>query len=282
MNILDDRYITVAGIKTRYQQIGTNGPALVLVHGIASSIEDWKDNIVELSRGRRVIAFDLVGCGRSDKPLNQNYSISELAKFTLELMTVLGLDKVDLCGFSMGGRIALECAHMAPTRVRSLVISAPAGVGLKTIIDFRLATLKGIGELLTTPSQFGMRRLMQKAYANPAKITDSMISERLELSKLPGAQAAFLMMLRGMTRLRGFRPSTVNELHSWLPSISQPTLIVWGKQDRFLPVSQSYNLSNLMPSSTLKLYEDSGHLPHAEEVEKFNKDVLKFLEDLGE
>ena len=118
MNILDDRYITVAGIKTRYQQIGTNGPALVLVHGIASSIEDWKDNIVELSRGRRVIAFDLVGCGRSDKPLNQNYSISELAKFTLELMTVLGLDKVDLCGFSMGGRIALECAHMGPTRVR--------------------------------------------------------------------------------------------------------------------------------------------------------------------
>jgi pimeloyl-ACP methyl ester carboxylesterase len=276
--MFEDRYAVVDGIRTRYWQAGNDGPALVLIHGVASSIEDWADNLSALAQGFRVFALDLAGCGRSDKPAGRDYSLNGLAKFTLAFLDCLQIETAHLCGFSMGGRIALECAHIAPTRVLSLILSAPAAIGPDTIINFRIATLKGIGEVLTRPSRFGMRQLMRTAYADPTKVTDAMIDERVELGKLPGAQAAFLIMLRGLIRLKGFHPEIIADVQSWLPTIRQPTLVIWGKDDKFLPHRHAEILKRLMPDCRVKIYSNSGHLNQAEQKAAFNRDIMEFLQ----
>ncbi len=275
--MFEDHYIDVDGIRTRYWQAGGEGPALVLVHGIASSVEDWKNNIGALAEGRRVLALDLPGCGRSAKPAGYDYSLNGLAKFILKFMDALNLPSAHLCGFSMGGRLALECAHIAPERVLSLVLSAPAAIGPDTIINFRLASLYGLGELLTKPSRFGMRMLMRTAYADPSKVTDAMIDERVALGKLPGAQSAFLTMLRGMIRLKGFHPQIISEVQGWLPEINQPTLVIWGRKDRFLPARHADILGRLLPRCSVRLYDESGHLSQAEQSAMFNQDIDAFL-----
>lgn len=276
--MFEDRYAVVDGIRTRYWQAGNDGPAVILIHGIASSVEDWKDNLSVLAQGFRVFALDLAGCGRSDKPAGRDYSLNGLAKFMLAFLDCLQIETAHLCGFSMGGRIALECAHIAPDRVRSLVLSAPAAIGPDTIINFRIATLKGIGEFLTSPSRFGMRQLMRTAYADPAKVTEAMVDERVELGRLPGTQAAFLVMLRGMIRLSGFHPEIIADVQSWLPVIGHPTLVIWGKQDKFLPHRHAEILERLMPDCRVKVYSNSGHLNQAEQKETFNLDVIEFLQ----
>ncbi len=272
-----DRYTEISGIRTRYWQAGETGPAVVLIHGIASSVEDWEANIAALAQRHRVFALDLVGCGHSDKPADYDYSLESLSAFVLEFMSAMNIEAAHLAGFSMGGHLALKCAHTAPERVLSLVLSAPAGMELDTIINFRLATVRGLGEVLTRPSRFGMRTLLNAAYHDRSKVTDAMIGDRLCLARLPGAQAAFLKMLRGFVRLRGFEPNRVADLQSWLPAISCPTLVIWGKQDKFVSVRHAEILRQRMPDCRVAVCDGSGHLSQAEQSEWFNEEVRGFL-----
>jgi len=110
--------IDIAGIRTRVTRAGDHGPPLVLIHGIASSIEDWETNIPALARTHRVFALDLVGCGLSDKPPGHDYSLRSLAEFVLAFMSQAGIEAAHLAGFSMGGRLALDCASLASASCR--------------------------------------------------------------------------------------------------------------------------------------------------------------------
>ena len=273
----DDQFADVSGVRTRFWQAGSSGPPVVLIHGIASSVEDWEANIDVLAQGHRVFVLDLVGCGLSDKPGGHDYALRSLAQFVLDFMTAQGIDAAHVMGFSMGGRLALECAHLAPERVLSLVLLAPAAIGPDTIINFRLASVKGLGELLTRPSRFGMRMLMHAAFSDPSKVTPAMVEDRLRLAKLPGAHAAFLTTLRGMVRFAGFHPEIISEVQSWLPSIRAPTLVIWGLQDRFLSSRHAEILRQRLPNCTIKFYENCGHLPLIEQAERFNTDAAAFL-----
>jgi pimeloyl-ACP methyl ester carboxylesterase len=273
----EDKYVDVAGIRTRYWQAGHGGSDVVLIHGVASSVEDWEGNIAALAQDHRVFAVDLVGCGRSDKPASYDYSLPGLARFVLAFMSTQGIATAHLVGFSLGGQLALQCAHLAPERVRSLLLAAPAAIGLDTIINFRLASLRGVGELLTRPNPFGMKMLLRTAFADPSKVTSDMVEDRLVLARLPGAQTAFLTTLRGMLRFSGFHPELVAGIQSWLPSVACPALVIWGSQDRFLPPRHAEILRERLPNCTIKFYDNCGHLPQIEQREAFNRDAANFL-----
>src|SRR5690349_17496526 len=204
----------MSAIRTRYWQAGNNGPHVVLIHGLGSSVEDWEGNIEALARHHRVVAIDLVGCGLSAKPLPYDYSLPSLARFILAFMSAQRVASADLIGFSMGARLALQCAHQAPERVRSLIVAAAAAVGRETLFEFRLISIKGVGELLTIPSTFGVRMLLRSAFADPSKVSRGMVAERLQLARAPGAQRAFLTILRGMVRFSGFHPDVIADVQS--------------------------------------------------------------------
>ena len=273
----DERFVDISGITTRYRRSGQAGRPIVLVHGIGSSVEDWDRNIASLSQSHIVYALDLVGCGRSGKPADFDYSLENLAAFVLEFMSVLGIEAAHLVGFSLGGHVALKCALAAPERVLSLVLSDPAGIGREAIFNFRLATVRGLGEVLTRPTSFGMRSLLHAAYHDRSKVTDATVEERLSLARLPGAQAAFLKMLRGFTGLRGFEPKRVAELQANLPRVSCPALVIWGKQDRFVPAAHARILEQRLPDCRVEIYDRCGHLPQAEQSERFNREVGDFV-----
>ena len=274
---MQDHYIDINGVQTRYWRAGDGGTPVVMLHGIASSVEDWAPTIPALADGRATYALDLLGCGRTDKPAEQSFSPQEMVDHVLGFLDAMGIEQADLIGWSMGGRMALDLAGQAPDRVRRIILVAPAGVGPDTIINMRLAAVPGLGEVLTKPSMFGLRMLVKAATFDKASVTDEVVAERLQFAKLPGAQAAFLKQLRAFVGFRGFLPGPMRRLQAVLSAIDAPTLAIWGRQDAFVPHTHAEILLQQMPDCRAEVIEECGHLPQSEQPERFNTLVSGFL-----
>ncbi|MBW8313472.1 MAG: alpha/beta fold hydrolase [Hydrogenophaga sp.] len=277
----DDQFTTVERHTVRYWQVGREGPAVVCLHGIGCSVLEWEHSIHTLATRHRVYALDLLGCGLTAKPADASYDVAALARFTLGFMDAMALDQASLVGNSLGARVAMECAAVAPDRVRSLVLSAPAALDNPTLFDFRLASLPVLGELLTRPTSFGTARLWRTAVADPACITPEMVREKVALARQPGAQTAFLKTLRRLMHLGGFRPGVIDDSHAKARRIQAPTCVVWGKQDRFLPVSHLDTLMQLVPHAKPVVLAPCGHAPMVERPPDFSDIALDFLGDAG-
>lgn len=274
----EDRFIQVGSVRTRYWQAGTEGSAVLLLHGIGCSVLEWRDNIEALAARHRVFAVDLMGFGLSGKPGDETYELARLARFALDFLAAQGIGRAHLAGNSLGGRLALECAILAPDRVASLLLAAPAGVdGPDTLREFRLASLPLIGELLMRPNPTGTRMLWRKAFADPAPfVTDEFVRTKVTLAKAPGAVGAFLATLRSFVGFRGFLPQGVAALHAALPRVAAPTVVVWGRADQLLPPAQAEALRRLLPQVEIQIWDRCGHLPQIECAQRFNELALEF------
>jgi pimeloyl-ACP methyl ester carboxylesterase len=277
---IQDRFVDVSGVRTRYWKLGDSGPAVVLLAGIGCSVREWRANIAALAQSHRIYAVDMLGAGLTDKPDGDRYSLPQLARFTLDFMSTQGEEHACLIGNSLGGRIALECARLSPERVRAMVLVAPAGVGRETLINMRLPTVPVLGELMTRPSRAGMRMLWRSAFSDSAFVTEELVEEKYALASLPGAQAAFLRTLRGFVGLGGFRRGPLDEIQAALSGMTQPTLVVWGRDDRLLPVAQTRILKAKLPSCRVVVFDDCGHLPQIEKADAFNVSALEFLQSV--
>lgn len=280
MNALEDQYIRVGSINTRYWQAGATGSTVILLHGIACSVIEWQKNIEALAANHRVYALDLIGCGLTDKPSNESYSLRRLAQFVLEFMITLKIDRAHLAGNSLGGRLAIECALIAPERLSSIVLIAPAGVGRKTMINFRLASVPVLGELLTIANRTGLKMLWSLAFFDRTLVTPEFVETKYRLAKLPGAQAAFLKTLRGFVGFRGFPQDQVAQLQAALPGITTPTQVIWGRQDKALPFDQASILSRLLPNVQVQVFNNCGHMPQFEMPDRVNSLLLGFWADI--
>ena len=276
MPTFEDQFVNVGPVRTRFWQAGSSGSAVVLLHGIGCSVLEWRQNVAELARHHRVFALDLLGYGLTDKPENETYSLGNLAQFILDFMTTQGLDSAHLAGNSLGGRLALECALIAPARVKSMVLADPAGVGRECHLNFRLAAAPVIGNILTRPSRFGLKMLWDLAFVDTSLVTKEVVEDKFRFASLPGAQAAFLKTLRGFLKFGGFPESQVAALHAALPGITAPALVVWGRQDQLLPVKQADVLKRLLLRVEVQIFENCGHVPQVECAPQFNQCVLAF------
>jgi len=274
----NDQFIDVGPYRTRFWEAGTSGAAVLLLHGIGCSVVEWEHNIAELAAHHRVLALDLLGFGLSDKPAHESYSLRRLAQFALDFLSAKQVHRAHIAGNSLGGRLALECAAIAPERVASMLLVDPAGIDRKeTLLEFRLATVPILGELLTRPNRLGTRMLWRKAFADPTPfVTDDLVNTKVALARLPGAQAAFLKTLRSFVDIAGFRPSSTAELQALLPLVKAPTLVVWGRQDRFVPARHAEVLRRLLPNVEIQLWDRCGHAPQVECSSRFNEAALSF------
>ena len=272
-----DHFIQVQGHTVRYWAQGEAGPTVLLLHGISCSVVEWEHNIAALATQHRVIALDLLGCGLSDKPLDADYDMQSQAKFVFAFMDAMGLSHASMVGNSMGGRIALECAAMHPERVRSLVLSAPAGIGRDTLFNFRLASIPYLGEVLTKPSMFGLGMIWKLAFHDKSYVTHDLVAEKVALAKLPNAQAVFLKTLRGVLSFGGFLEGPRKAFHARIQKVRCPSLVIWGKQDQFLPVTHVAVLKPLLANAQYELIDDCGHVPMTEITKRFNQMALNFL-----
>jgi len=148
IKLIEDRYIQVGSIKTRYWSAGERGDPVVLLHGGGSSIEVWINNLQALAQHHRVFAFDMVGTGLSDKPIVP-YSLDYQLQFLNEFLDTFDIPQISLIGNSMGGSIALKFAIHSPERVRKLGLVSSFGLGRE--IDFSdrlLASFPVIAKLM--------------------------------------------------------------------------------------------------------------------------------------
>lgn len=273
-----DQYIRAGNIRTRYRVAGQGEVPLVMLHGLSGQLEDWGGAARALSRDRRVVVFDLLGCGKTEKPVGCAYSPDEMMGHVIDLMDALGIEKADVNGWSMGGRIAIDLAHAVPGRIRRLVLTAPAGVGEDSIVNFNQPLLEVVGDVLTRPMLASWRILRNSIRRDRGMETVKLAGRRAVLAVDGGARRAFVRQLRSFMGPKGFKASPRAALLEKLPQINVPTRAIWGRGDMFVPARHAEVLTRLMPECGLVLLEQSGHMPQLERPVAYVRAISEFLE----
>jgi len=277
MQAPEDHYIKIGEINTRYWTAGDTGPNVVLIHGVGRFLEEWLPSFDALAAHYRVYALDLPGHGHTDKPLSASYRLADLAGFINDFMGALDISPAHVVGHSLGGGIALQLTLQFPEAVDKLVLVCSAGLGKEVTLVLRIASVPLLGEILTRPSLNGTRRLLKEFVKDPAFLTDDFIDLSYRMAALPGAQLAVLKTLRSAGNLFGQYDDTYRPIVDNLGSIESPVLIIWGRQDRVLPVAHGQAAVTRLPNASLEILEDCGHLPMLEKTQRFNESILDFL-----
>jgi pimeloyl-ACP methyl ester carboxylesterase len=248
--------------------------ALVLVHGLGDEADTWRHVIPPLARTHRVVALDLPGFGRSDKP-DRAYSLPLLQGSLIELMDALGIDRATLVGNSLGALISHLAALEAPSRVDSLVLVDGGLMPVRQIINaaMTLLLLPRVGEWFYTR----LRKDPQAAYdslqpnyadlnALPAEDRDFLFQRVNERVWSDGQRRAFFSVLRSA---RSWLGQNQRELLLRLERLDLPTLVVWGEEDRVIPLRSGRSLLDRQPAARLITIPGAGHLPHQERPTAF-------------
>jgi pimeloyl-ACP methyl ester carboxylesterase len=270
-----DLYVSVNGINTRYWQMGESGSNLILLHGGNGSIEFWLYNIAALAKHHRVYAFDMVGSGKSDFP-DGTYSLGYQAEFLASFMTVLGIDTATLIGNSMGGGVSLEFTRSYPDRVDRLVLVDSMGFGKEISLGIRLITLPAIVSQLRA-GRWMIPAMLKSNFYDGRQLPPEWIEFRYPIFAIPGRNSVILRMGQSNFTLAGVRPDVYRPILDSLAQISQKTLIIWGDNDRIIPVKHAYIAAAGLPNHQLEIFPNCGHHPYLEYPAKFERVVLDFL-----
>jgi pimeloyl-ACP methyl ester carboxylesterase len=264
---------SVHGARVNYVEMGS-GPPLVFVHGLSGCWQNWLENIPHFARSHRVVAVDLPGFGESELP-REEISIPGYGRFIDAFLGEIGVERTVIVGNSMGGFIAAETAISHPSRVEKLVPVSAAG--LARVTNRRLDAVERAARLFQPASAAvlarreslvkrpGLRRVILYGIAKyPERLAPELCYEVASGAGKPGFMDAFNAIIAYDFRDR-------------LPQISSPTLIVWGRDDRIVPVSGAYEYERLIPGARRVIYEDTGHLPMLERPARFNALLDEFL-----
>jgi pimeloyl-ACP methyl ester carboxylesterase len=271
-------FANVDGMRLHYQEFGdASDPALLLIHGFTASTYVWKTSAPLLAeRGFRVIAVDLPGFGYSEKPASYDYSIASQARTISRFMNRIGIGRATVVGSSYGGAVSLNLALDYPERVEKLVlVDAVCNDEAKSHPVLQLASMPGIGEVIT-PFILDSRRFMRVrmkntlAPANHHLITDDRITSILRPLRAADGHHAVLTTSRNWH---------ANRLERDAHLIDQPTLIVWGDQDKVIRIENGYKLHNAILNSRFVVLKDCGHVPQEEKSELFSDLVAEFCRD---
>jgi len=273
---MQEEFIKVGEINTHYVTAGSGKP-LLLLHGLGGHWGHWEANIPALAQHYRVYALDIAGFGLSDKPRAADRNLEFLLRFLRDFLDVQEIAQVVVIGNSLGGFLALQMALTYPQRVSALVLVAAAGLGPEIGWVLRLQGLPLLGDLVTIPNRRLVRLAVRSIFYDQSKATPKIVEEHYQHFCRPGARQAYLAVIRNGIGLYGQRYLLLDRL----PQIHVPTLIVWGAEDRLLPVSHAHAAAARLPHSRLHVLPECGHCPQMEKPEEFNRLVLDFLADLA-
>ncbi len=256
-------------INTHYIRKG-NGKPLVLIHGIFSSSFAWHKNIDELSKHFDVIAVDLKGYGYSDKLADGRYGREDIREFVIRFMDAIKVDRAILVGHSWGGGIAVDLALHHPERVEKLILIDSTGYPPKSSLIAWLLKLPGIGRFLLAASDRKTFEniLKEKVFFNPGLVTKEEVEGWMRPYYVRGAAQAAL-------ELRNYHFDMAEEIRN----ISQPTLIIWGKEDKALPVEMTERFGQDIKNAVVKIIPNCGHNPQEEKPEEVNESIKWFVEN---
>jgi pimeloyl-ACP methyl ester carboxylesterase len=257
-------YLDLHGDRVAYREAGT-GDALLLIHGMAGSSATWRGVLPLLSKRYRVVAPDLLGHGESAKPRG-DYSLGAFAAWLRDLLDELGINRATVVGQSLGGGVAMQFTYQHRQYCDRLVLISSGGLGPDLSVLLRLASMPGAELVLPVIAPRPLVRIGNRlgSWLTSAGMHSPQAGEMWNAySSMSDGQTrqAFLRTLRSVVDHRGQAVSATNKLHL---SSGLPTLLIWGDQDRIIPVSHGYATHAAVPGSRLEVLPGVGHFPHVE------------------
>jgi pimeloyl-ACP methyl ester carboxylesterase len=262
VNAQAPKEVLVFGQKINYVEAGS-GPTVILLHGLGGSTQVWQFNISALAEKYHVVVPDQIGFGKSDKPL-VNYRIRTYVDFLDQFCKQLKIEHATLVGNSMGGWIAAMFTAAFPDRVDKLVLVDAAGYAPPKDFDIRALFA------LNPTTRAGMKLLASKVFYNKALQTDAAIDQAIAARMAAGDGYTINSISESIMRGEDFLDDVVK-------TIKRPTLIVWGRQDGLVPLTDGERFNKDIAGSKMIVIEECAHVPNAEKPGEFNAALLKFL-----
>ena len=285
-------FLDVGSLRVHHMQ-GGRGTPVIFIHGLGSSgYMEWRRNLETVAERHRVLAPDLPGYGRTDKP-RVRYTIPYFARFIRSYMEESGLRSAALIGASLGGRVALEVALEEPKRVRKLVLVNTLGLGRPQVrmaqIAYSLVTIPRVGEAvmglardaLTWAPRTVVRRFAARYSGTGADLAltmdDGYLSDLREMYALEGYRSAYLSTVRSLVNPRAIFGGH-HDVTRRLNELKIPVQLIWGANDPLFPLAHAERARSMIERASLAVIDGAGHTPQAERPEEFNRVLHRFLD----
>ena len=255
MSSFSDGFVEIDGCRTHLRRGGAGKP-LVFLHG-ASGAPVILPFMETLAERFDVLVPEHPGYGQSDEP-EWLENIHDAAYFYLDFLSKLNLEEVTLVGSSMGGWMAMEMAVRDTSRIKSLVLVAPAGVAAPGVEP---------ADIFLLPPEEVVRRLFFDQKLAEARLAEPLSAEAVDTG----------LKNRHTSARLAWEPRLHDPfLPKWLHRIDVPVKIIWGSEDRILPVGFVERYKKLLPKAEIDIFDNCGHLPHAEKPAQFCDSVVRF------
>jgi len=268
------RFVDVGGVKVHYNEMGAGMP-VILIHGSGPGAYGWANfsrNMEPLSKHFRAICIDLPGFGQSDmKPAGVPIP-GWWAEIVGRFMDALDIKQANFIGNSLGGMITLKLALTQPQKVGRMLLMGTGG----SLPIFTPSPTEGIKSIIgyyegTGPSIEKLRAFAQQFVYDPSQLTEELLQKRLEISLDPRIVANPPMRMT---------PGTVLE-ELWrdpgLTRLTHETMLLWGREDRVLPLDSAFALLKQIPRARLLVMPQCGHWAQWEHADEFNATVTQFF-----
>ena len=266
----DSKFIQVQGMDVHYRDVG-EGPVLILLHGMFSSLHTWEEWIDSLKEDFRVIALDAPNYGLTGahpKGMFKHIYSDFLNDFT----DALGISECMLAGNSLGGWMSWEFAGRYPEKVKKVILIDSAGFLFVTpwlLISLALPGATFLSQTVKYPKA-AFWAVIKDVYGDRSKVKKEKVDLYYDLSMREGNRAASARVVHYIRNIGGFRTGYMKNMH-------QPTLIMWGKKDRWIPLRHVKSFMKKIRNSESVIYDDAGHMPMEEIPEISVKDAREFL-----
>jgi 2-hydroxy-6-oxonona-2,4-dienedioate hydrolase len=274
LNLLDAgfdlKWVDVAGARTRVLVAGS-GPPLVFLHGTGGHLEAYARNVTAFARHFKVIAYDMLGHGYTDKP-SIPYTVNRLAEHLVGLLDSLGIASAALSGESLGGWVAAWTAAYFPKRVNQLVLNTPGNILAKPEVMARIkqSSLQAVQE----PTYENVRARLEWLFLDKSMVTDELVRVRQRIYSQPDFESA-------MRNILVLQDPVIRERYgwsrAWVSQIKVPTLIIWTTDDPTGDVKEGELLLSWLFDGKLEVIRDAGHWPQWEKPAEFLDLHLRFL-----
>ena len=274
----DVQFVTIHGYRRAFVKTGS-GPVVLLLHGLGCDHTSWEPVIEALSRRYTVIAPDLLGHGQSDKP-RADYSVGGYANGMRDLITVLGIDKVTVIGHSFGGGVAMQFAYQFPERTERMMLVSSGGLGPEVAPAIRAITTPGFHQLMAVLTLPGIRHVgmagLRALSAGPWKATHDFdeVADIYDSFKDPSTRHAIRHVVRAVVDWQGQIVTMADRAYL---TEAMPMWVVWGRDDRVIPVRHASHAAALAPNARVEVIPNAGHFPHKDHPHRFAKIVHEFI-----
>jgi len=262
-------------LQLHYNDVGSGTETIVMLHGSGPGASGWANfnrNVEPMvAAGYRVVLMDFPGWSKSD-PVVSTASRSELNARALKgLMDAIDLPKAHLVGNSMGAHSAVAFALANPQRVGKLVLMGGGTGGPSPFVPMPTEGIKLIGALYREPTIENLKRMLNVFVYDTSNLTEELIEARLD------NMLARRDHLENFVKSAEANPKQFHDVGHRLGEIACPTLLIWGRDDRFVPMDVGLRLLAGLQNADLHVFSRCGHWAQWEHADKFNRLVLDFL-----